>query len=358
MRLLVGMLSATALAVGVNAPTSARDDVLGDAVESLVTAGAPGAIGYTRVGDSRRYAAAGYADVVRRQPADATMRFRIASNTKAFTAAVVLQLVGEKRLSLDAPVSRWLPRIPGDITVRELLNHTSGLYDPTVEPSFWTPYLSGDRGYVYRPRDIVARAVAHDRVAGYSNTNYLVAGLLIEEVTGRSAVSEMYRRILVPLHLVHTSFPTVDPRIHGRHLRGYALDRTDLTVFSPSYDWTAGALVSTVDDLAKFHRALFDGTLLRPAEVAEMKQTVVVDKVHRGLGVDRLEVPCADGGTRVVWGNSGGGPGFNSYSLVSEDVSRQLVLVMNVFDIAEDVVGRPAAPEGVSLVPAMVGVFC
>jgi D-alanyl-D-alanine carboxypeptidase len=358
MRFLVGMLSAAALTVGVNAPASARGDVLKDAVESLVDAGAPGAIGYTRTGDTRRYAAAGYADVARREPADPRMRFRIASNTKAFTAAVVLQLAGEKRLSLDAPVATWLPRIPGDITVRQLLNHTSGLYDPTKEPSFWTPYLSGDRGFVHRPRDIVTRALAHDRVSGYSNTNYLVAGLLIEEVTGRSATWEMYRRILVPLHLVHTSFPTVDPRMHGRHLHGYALDGTDLTVFSPSYDWTAGALVSTVDELAKFHRSLFDGTLLGPAEIAEMKRTVVVDRVSMGLGVDRIDVPCANGEPRRVWGNSGGGPGYSSYSLISEDGTRQLVIAMNVFDIAEDVAGRPAVPEGASLLPAMQGVFC
>ncbi|GAB1516780.1 serine hydrolase domain-containing protein [Actinophytocola sp. KF-1] len=193
---------------------------------------------------------------------------------------------------------------------------------------------------------------------GYSNTNYLVAGMLIEEVTGRSATWEMYRRILVPLHLVHTSFPTADPRMHGRYLHGYALDGTDLTVFSPSYDWTAGALVSTVDDLAKFHRSLFDGTLLRPAEIAEMKRTVVVDRVSMGLGVDRIDVPCGNGETRTVWGNSGGGPGYNSYSLISEDGARQLVIAMNVFDIAEDVADRPAVPEGASLLPAMKGVFC
>ena len=217
MRLLVGMLSAAALTAGVNASASPRDDVLKAAVESLVDAGAPGAIGYSRHGDIRRYAAAGFADVSAKERADPRMRFRIASNTKAFTAAVVLQLVGEQRLSLDAPVSRWLPRIPGDITVRRLLNHTSGLYDPTEEPSFWTPYLTGDRGHVYRPEDIVTRALAHDRVPGYSNTNYLVAGRLIEAATGRSAVSEMYRRILVPLHLVHTSFPTTDPHLHGRY---------------------------------------------------------------------------------------------------------------------------------------------
>jgi len=163
----------------------------------------------------------------------------------------------------------------------------------------------------------------------------------------------------VPLHLVHTSFPTVDPRVHGRHMHGYGLGgRTDLTVFSPSYDWTAGALVSTVDDLAKFHRSLFDGTLLGPAEITEMKRTVVVDKVPMGLGVDRVDVPCADGGTRVVWGNSGGGPGYNSVSLISEDGSRQLVVMMNVYDIGEEVAGRSPLPEGASLGPAMVGMFC
>jgi D-alanyl-D-alanine carboxypeptidase len=103
---------------------------------------------------------------------------------------------------------------------------------------------------------------------------------------------------------------------------------------------------------------LFDGTLLGPAEIVEMKRTVMVDKVPMGLGVDRVDVPCPGGQKRAVWGNSGGGPGFNSYSLISGDGSRQLVIAMNVFDIAEDVAGRPAVPEGASLLPAIVGVFC
>lgn len=123
MRLLAGMLSAAALTPGVNASASPRDDALKDAVESLVDAGA---IGYARDGDTHRHAAAGYVNVPGKERADPRMRFRIASNTKAFTAAVVLQLVGEKRLSLGAPVARWLPRLPGDITVRRLLNRRSG----------------------------------------------------------------------------------------------------------------------------------------------------------------------------------------------------------------------------------------
>ncbi|TDV52193.1 serine hydrolase domain-containing protein [Actinophytocola oryzae] len=357
MRILVGVMSAAVLATGVGAP--AVGDVLDDTVESMVAAGAPGAVGYTRTGDERRHAAAGYADVARRERADVRQRFRIASNTKAFTAAVVLQLVGEKRLALDAPVSRWLPEVPGDITVRGLLNHTSGLWDPTTEKEFWASYLAGDRGYVYRPADLVARALAHARVPGYSNTNYLVAGQLIEKMTGRSAVSEVYRRILVPLRLADTSFPTVDPQLHGRHLHGYALDgRTDMTVFSPSYDWTAGAMVSTLDDLARFYRALFDGTLLRPAELAQLRTTVDVKGVAMGLGIDRLEVPCADGADRVLWANSGGGPGFGSYAFISGDASRQLVVAMNVYDIEEELSGRSPVPEGVSVARALREVFC
>jgi D-alanyl-D-alanine carboxypeptidase len=358
MRMLVGFMTAAALASGVTTAPPTHRDVLDEALKSLVAAGAPGAIGYVRTGEDRHYAAAGYANVARHERADARQRFRIASNTKAFTAVVVLQLVGEGRLSLDAPVSHWLPEMPPDITVRQLLNHTSGLYDPTTEKEFWTPYLSGDRGYVYRPKDLVTRALAHARVPGYSNTNYLVAGQLIEKVTGRSAVSELYRRILVPLHLVDTSFPTVDPTIHGRHLHGYALDgRTDMTVLSPSYDWTAGALVSTVDDLARFQRALFNGTLLPPAELRELKTTAEVEGVAMGLGVDRLELPC-ETGTRVVWATSGGGPGYNSYAMTTEDTSRQLVVAMNVYDIAEEIAGHSPLPKDATLTPALQGIFC
>lgn len=198
MRTLIGLLSAAALASGMSTSSPTHRDVLTEAVRSLVNAGAPGAIAYARTNEDHRHAAAGYADVARHEPADPRQRFRIASNTKAFTATVVLQLVGEGRLSLDAPVSQWLPQMPPDITVRQLLNHTSGLYDPTKEKEFWAPYLSGNRGYIYRPKDLVARSLTHARVPGYSNTNYLVAGQLIEKITGRSAVSELYRRILVP----------------------------------------------------------------------------------------------------------------------------------------------------------------
>ncbi|GAB3468858.1 serine hydrolase domain-containing protein [Actinophytocola sediminis] len=358
---MVSVLAALATVSGASTP----DVPLHDAIHDMVAAGFPAAVAYTRTGPDSSHEAAGFADLDTGEKATPAHRFRIASNTKAFTATVVLQLVGEGRLALDTPVEHWLPGLVGGrpITVRQLLNHTSGLYDPTDDPEFWAPVLT-DPTHVYRPREIVATAAAHPLAAPpgarhtYSNTNYLVAGLLIEKVTGRSAVLQVYQRILVPLHLVNTSFPLSDPRIHGRHLHGYDLKRKDVTVFSPSYDWTAGALISTVDDLARFHRALFDGTLLPPALLAELKKTVPVDELtDYGLGVERRTVPCQDGTTRSIWGNTGGGPGYHSYSLITEDADRQLVLALNLYDIRADLADESPVPPA-NLLPALTATFC
>jgi D-alanyl-D-alanine carboxypeptidase len=107
-------------------------------------------------------------------------------------------------------------------------------------------------------------------------------------------------------------------------------------------------MVSTVDDLARFHRALFASTLLAPDQLAELKT---------GLGVERQDLPCPDGSTRAAWGNTGGGPGYNSYSLISEDTDRQLVLAMNTYDIAAELRGEPPIPAA-NPMPALVDVFC
>jgi len=361
MRAMVGVLAALATMSGTPSP----DVSLRDAVHDMVTAGFPAAIAYTRSGLDSSHVVAGFADLASGEKATPAHRFRIASNTKAFTAAVVLQLVGERRLTLDTPVEHWLPGVVGGrpITVRQLLNHTSGLHDPTDNPEFWKPVLA-DPAHVYRPQAIVAAAAAHPLTAppgtrhSYSNTNYLVAGLLIEQVTGRSAVLQVYQRILVPLHLVHTSFPLSDPRIHGRHLHGYDLKRKDVTIFSPSYDWTAGAMISTVDDLARFHRALFDGTLLPPDLLRELKTTVPVNAMtDYGLGVERRTLPCSDGTTRSLWGNTGGGPGYHSYSLITEDADRQLVLALNLYDIRADLANESPVPPA-DLLPALTTTFC
>ncbi|WP_413803092.1 serine hydrolase domain-containing protein [Streptomyces iranensis] len=182
----------------------------------------------------------------------------------------------------------------------------------------------GDRGHVITPRAVIARSVRHEpefapgKGWSYSNTNYLLAGLVIEAVTHRSAPAEIDRRILAPLRLKDTSFPVTDPEVHGSHLHGYDLKGRDMTRFSPSYDWTAGAMISTVDDLARFERALFGGKLLRPDQRRELKTPVEFpDAPAYGLGVQRMEVPCATGEGKkadplTAWETDGAGPGYTS----------------------------------------------
>ncbi|MFK8844111.1 serine hydrolase domain-containing protein [Streptomyces sp. Ac-502] len=332
-------------------------------MEQTVADGFPGAVAYVRRGERQSRLAAGLADTARGERARPDQRFRIASNTKAFVSTVLLQLEGEGRLSLGDSVERWLPGVVqgngndgAAVTIRQLLNHTSGIYDPTTEPEFFAPYLKDhDWGHVHTPREVIARSVRHAPYFApgtgwkYSNTNYLLAGLVIEAVTHRGAPAEIQRRILAPLGLRHTSFPLTDPDIHGPHLHGYDLKGRDLTRFSPSYDWTAGAMISTADDLARFHRALFSGTLLRPAQQRELQTTVrFPDAPAYGLGVQRMDVSCGtepDANSVTAWETDGGGPGYFSIALTTADGARQLVLAANIYDLGAELEESPLPAE-------------
>ncbi|MGV9266885.1 serine hydrolase domain-containing protein [Kitasatospora sp. NPDC003701] len=349
---------------------------LREAIEQTVADGFPGVVAYARRGERESRLAAGVADTATGERARPDHRFRIASNTKSFVSTVLLQLEGEGRLSLDDSVEKWLPGVvQGDgndgsaVTVRQLLNHTSGIYDPTNEPEFFAPYLERhDWAYVYTPREVIARAVRHRPLFApgtgwnYSNTNYLLAGLVIEAATHRSAPSEIQRRILTPLGLKDTSFPVTDPAVHGPHLHGYDLTGRDVTRFSPSYDWTAGAMISTVDDLARFHRALFTGELLRPAQQRELLTTVQFpDEPAYGLGVQREDVSCGSGpdaGRISTWSTDGAGPGYTSVSLTTADGERQLVLAVNVYDLGAELRKERPVPRSTGLSKAQTAALC
>ncbi|MFD8080875.1 serine hydrolase domain-containing protein [Kitasatospora sp. NPDC059722] len=382
-----GLLPATAVAEPVRVPgrgpllvsvsgETAPPAGLAEGVEQAVADGFPGVLAYARDGERESRVAAGVADLATGERAWPDQRFRIASNTKSFVSTVLLQLEGEGRLSLDDSVEKWLPGVVDGngndgsaITVRHLLNHTAGIYDPTTEPEFFAPYLEGhDRDYVYTPREVIARAVRHEPLFApgsgwsYSNTNYLVAGLVIEAVTHHSASAEIHRRILAPLGLDDTAFPLTDPAIHGPHLHGYDFKHEDVTRFSPSYDWTAGAMISTVNDLAHFHRALFTGELLRPAQQRELLTTVQFPHAPAyGLGVQHMDVSCgAAPGTRTIgaWETDGGGPGFTSVSLTTTDGERQLVLVGNLYDLGADLKGEPPVPLSKGMMQAQTAALC
>ena len=194
--------------------------------------GGPGTGEERRHGDPVWTGASGVADLRTARPMRPNDRFRAGSLTKPFVATVVLQLVAEGRLSLSDTVERWLPGILpyGDqITVRQLLNHTSGVPDNTfVEPI--VELYTGNRFRSWRPRELVALIadLPPDFAAGtawsYSNTGYALAGLIVEQVTGHRLGRELKRRIFRPLRLRDTSFPIDFPFLLGRHARGYSLE--------------------------------------------------------------------------------------------------------------------------------------
>jgi D-alanyl-D-alanine carboxypeptidase len=310
-------------------------------LDHLVSAGTPGAILLTRSRDRELRLASGYGDVARRTPMQPDDRFRIASLTKSYVATILLELVGEHRLALDDSVARRLPGVVPNgahITIRELLNHTSGLFDYENDPRVLAPYFSGDFGYRWAPRRLVDIAVGHralfspGRRYSYSNTNYMIIGLIIEKVTGRSLGAELTRRIFRPLGLSATSFPATasitGPHAHGYYVLGQppAADVTGLTPFP----WAAGAIVSTVRDVAAFYRALLSGRLLGPRLLREMETTIPegrqvdIPGQRAGLGLQRFPTDCG-----AAWGHNGTFPGYVVYAFSSQNGHRQAVLMLN-----------------------------
>jgi D-alanyl-D-alanine carboxypeptidase len=338
-----------ALGLPARAPAAAPNPpALQQALDRLVTDGVPGAMALERRDGKERHVTAGVADLATQEPISPRDRYRIGSITKGFVSTVVLQLVAERRLSLDDTVERWLPGVVPNgaaITVRELMNHTSGLAD-YIDAPFYLGLLR-DPLKTWQPRELVDLAVAHPPVFApgtswrYSNANYVLLGMIVAAVDKASArlqlaspALEVYRRIIVPLGLWHTSFPLTDPDIRGPHAHGYVIDPPpewglpailDMTRLDPSMAWTAGAIVSTLDDVADFHLALFTGRLLGPGEQRELETTVpAAPTVDYGLGVFKVQTPCGP-----AWGHDGGMPTGVNISLTSPDGSHQSVLMAN-----------------------------
>ncbi|ONI90677.1 alkaline D-peptidase [Saccharothrix sp. ALI-22-I] len=251
--------------------------------------------------------------------------FRIGSATKTFVATVVMQLVDEGRVGLDDPVDRYVAGVPnGDrMTVRQVLNHTSGLYDYAHETGYSTNRWRGaDRFRTYRPQELLDVAFAHapyfkpwEEGWHYSNTNYIVAGMLIERVTGRMYGDEVRSRILRPLGLTHTIVPGQWAGLPYPHARGYTeVDGrlVDATLMNPSLDWAAGEMISTADDLNRFFDALLGGRLTSQASLAAMRQTREDTGTifAYGLGLQRFDLPCG----RSVWGHGGELIGYLTYA--------------------------------------------
>jgi D-alanyl-D-alanine carboxypeptidase len=302
-----------------------------------VADGVPGAAGLARRGGQVITAASGAADVATGRPMAAADRFRVGSITKTLVATVVLQLAGEHRLRLSDSIARWLPGlVPNgqDITVRELLQHTSGLYNYTDDPGFLRAFRA-DPARVWQPQALIRIAVAHPPLFppgtfGYSNTDYVLLGLIIQAATGQPLGRELQDRIFVPLGMRHTSLPFAQvippsPYAHG-YLLGLPGGPLDLTRVSPSWAWAAGAVVSTAADLARFYTALLTGRIL-PSPLLHQMLTTVPDEpagIRYGLGIFSLQTPCG-----TAWGHNGDFPGYFSNALTTLGGSRQVIVLIN-----------------------------
>jgi D-alanyl-D-alanine carboxypeptidase len=296
---------------------------------------------FVRTGRRTVQLTSGLSDITHETPIAAGDHFKIASLTKSYTATVVLQLVGEGKLSLDDTIERRLPGVVPNgskITIRQLLNHTSGLSDFEGNPRYLKPYLAGNFAYYWSPRQLVRMGVSHKplfapgRGWSYSNTNYVVAQLIVERATGRTLGAELKRRIFQPLNLRQTTYPT-KPGLPSPYAHGYMLlgdpPLTDVTGLSPSLAPGSGGIVSTVRDVADFYRALLTGRLLEPAELQAMKTTVsertgrVTSGSGYGLGIARTRISC--GG----WGHTGELPGYDVSTVLTANGRHQAVLMMN-----------------------------
>ncbi|QIS15525.1 serine hydrolase domain-containing protein [Nocardia arthritidis] len=348
-----------ALDAGTALTNTADRPELRKAIEEIVDSGFVGVS--LRVRDERGewVGSAGAAELggTAKPPIDGHVR--IASNTKTFTAALVLGLVGEGRIGLDTPAVDYLPEFELDerITVRMLLRHTSGIFNFTGElyengtivagiPAPGTPWGEqwvDDRFHTYRPQELVELALSKplrfEPGTGwsYSNTNYALARLLIEKVTGRSFAEEMRRLIVEPLGLSGTVVPD-GPEIPEPHAHAYyryeaagEQKTVDITRHDPSWNPGGGDMISTTEDLATFISALLSGKLLSAELLDEMctPHPTGIPTMDYGLGVFIRDLG-PDGG--IVITHNGGHAGYATLMYATPDGTKTMTAALTCVD--------------------------
>ncbi|MGP3989530.1 serine hydrolase domain-containing protein [Streptomyces sp. 3N207] len=339
------------------APAAARAGAGGhaatqDALRAVVEEdGLPGVAAEARDERGRWFGSAGYADTRTHRERSQAEHFRAASITKVFIATLMLQLEEEGRLDLDDTVEKWLPGVVRGhgndgrkIRLRQLLNHTSGLNNYSDDPKFAHrtsgPGFPEHRYDTYRPGDLVALSMkrAPHGAPGtpwYSNTNYVLAGMVLEKATGRTYAHEAERRIVRPLGLRNTSFPGTRARMPRPHPVGYSrlhqkepdAPIVDATEQNMSFLGAAGEVISTTGDLNTFFGALLKGELLGQDAMRQMLTTVPseADEFGYGLGIESATLSC---GVTVV-GKTGRTNGSLSGLVSTEDGRHQLAFNIN-----------------------------
>ncbi|WP_251982550.1 serine hydrolase domain-containing protein [Streptomyces violaceusniger] len=321
------------------------------AVRRLAAQGdAPGAgVLIRRKGGGTRFIAAGVADVRTGRRIHRSDHFRAGSLTKTVMAAVTLRLAAQKRLGLDDTVEKHLPGLVRghgndgrNITIRQLLNHTSGLFDYTEDPAL-ARQLSAAADRTRTPASLVRTALTHRPYFApgskwrYSNTNYVLLGMVVQRATGHSYAAEARREELDPLRLHGTSFPGTRTTLPAPHGRAYTRDggardsearsdgaRRDVTDLNPSFAGAAGELVSTLDDLSRLLSGLLRGTVVPPAELRQMRNTSASDGQY-GMGLFPVRLPCGV----TLWGHNGEINGSYALAVATPDGRHTLAYRLN-----------------------------
>jgi len=363
------------VAAGVAPASASGSSTFQRDIDAVRATGVSGVIGEADTERGTVRAKAGVADLRTGRPMRNGSYFRAGSNTKTYVATVVLQLAGEGRLRLDDTVDKWLPGVvKGNgndgtkITLRNLLQHTSGLHNYSDELPMDTP----EAFYAHRfdhhtPEDLVASAMQHKpnfepgAKWDYTNTGYLLLGMVIKKVTGRSWDREVQDRVLRPLGLRDTSFAGRRYGLPQPSARGYQQFTPggklyDVTEMDLGWGSSAGEIITTTTDLNRFFRGLIGGRLLKPAQLKEMQRTVPTGITNDpfagsryGLGLFWFPLKCSKAG---VWGHGGDTPGFMTRDAVTPD-GRRAVSVSISAQLADD-----TGKQDYAAVKAMENVFC
>ncbi|MGW2225764.1 serine hydrolase domain-containing protein [Streptomyces formicae] len=355
---MVGLAAAavavTAFAVPAHAESGKGHEATRRAMDAVVAGGTPGVTAAAVEKGAVWKGTSGVGNLRTGAPRGADDRFRMGSITKTFVATVLLQMEAEGRLDLDDTVEHWLPGVVRGngndgraITVRQLLNHTSGIFNYTEDKEFLNRNLQAGfpahRYDTHSPRELVRVALAHepDFAPGarhsYSNTGYILAGLIIEKISGHGYRHEVRERVIEPLGLRNTSLPGTDPFLPKPSSRAYSkLSRDpaatkiyDVTENNMSWGWAAGEGISTTGDLNRFFSALLRGKLMPAKQLAEMQTTVPApgDGLYSGygLGLYKVRTSC----DAKLWSHSGGTPGSGTEAVSTADGRHTLAYNVN-----------------------------
>ena len=322
-------------------------DALNAALEkSFAESGAPGVVAAVQTPEDTWVETRGVADLSSEEQMTPDVHHRIGSVTKTFTISLLLQAAAEGLLSLDDTIDQYYEGVPNgdEITLRQMANMTSGVAN-YGEDNQWANEVLSEPHRVWEPEELAQVGIKGSPLFDpgtqwhYSNTNTVLLGLVLQQVTGES-IDQLYReRIIEPLGLTGTSFPGEDPSLPEPHAQGYTLqgqssgaDPIDATDWSPSVAWTAGEMISTVEDLLTYGRALGTGEgLLPPEQQTERLNSFVSDLPP--LNQPPLEGNLAYGlglGEDRGWvGHNGEIPGYNTYLFYHPDLDAVVAVEVN-----------------------------